>query len=290
MQMLKRWTSYSKHDENLRKARIGLVGKPSSWLIASGVDLSRVSEKWGFEFIEYPLSILEDSEVDENNLSTEFQKGATKIQIPATKVDEAAEVATVLLDHIRAENLDGVTVQCFDFLMKNEISGCLALCHANNQDGITAGCEGDIPTTITMLIAKELTGIPSFMANVTSIDRKENTAVLAHCTVPTSILEGFDLMTHYETNMSVGVRGRFDTQHVTVMKIFGEDLSDYWISSGRIIENLEDPDGCRTQIRIKFEENVDYFLNESFGNHHIVIPGNHKEKIEEFFAFKNLRE
>ncbi len=124
---------------------------------------------------------------------------------------------------------------------------------------------------------------------MTSVDDEDNSAILAHCTVPTSIVQDYDLMTHFETNMSVGVRGRFKPQPVTVMKVFGDGLAEHWISSGYIIENLEDSDSCRTQIRIRFTEDVTYFLERSYANHHVVILGDHKDEFEEFFSFMKLR-
>jgi L-fucose isomerase-like protein len=150
---------------------------------------------------------------------------------------------------------------------------------------LVAGCEGDIPATFTMLLARMLTGLPSFMANVASVDSELNTAVFAHCTVPLSQTEGYEITNHFETGESVGIRGKLPLTEVTVFKVFGEDLGEYWVSSGTIIENLVNDSGCRTQIRVAMDEPVDYFLEESLANHHIIILGDHAQVIAEFFEF-----
>jgi hypothetical protein len=85
--------------------------------------------------------------------------------------------------------------------------------------------------------------------------------------------------------LSIGIRGTFAKQDVTVFKVFGDDLTDFWVSDGKIIENLVNATGCRTQIRVELEEDVDYFLERAYANHHIVFPGRHAERIRRFFEF-----
>ena len=54
-------------------------------------------------------------------------------------------------------------------------TGCLALALLNDE-GIPAGCEGDLQSIFTLLIAKTLTGQAGFMANPAFIndDLNEN--------------------------------------------------------------------------------------------------------------------
>jgi len=171
--------------------------------------------------------------------------------------------------------------------MDTSISGCYSLSYLNNKEDFVAGCEGDIPATFTMLLSKLLTGTPAFMANVASIDQELNTAVFAHCTIPTSITEKYEITNHYETGMSVGVRGKLPLTEVTVVKVFGENLGIYWVSGGTIIDNLVNDKGCRTQIRVAMDEPVDYFLEESLANHHIIVLGDLQHDFVSFFEFVN---
>jgi L-fucose isomerase-like protein len=68
-------------------------------------------------------------------------------------------------------------------------------------------------------------------------------------------------------------------------KIGGPELTEVWVGSGMIIENVEDESACRTQIKIKLNEPVDYFLKNSIANHHILILGDYMEIINLFFEF-----
>jgi L-fucose isomerase-like protein len=123
------------------------------------------------------------------------------------------------------------------------------------------------------------------MANVTSVDRDEQTVDLAHCTVPLDLVTSYDIMSHFETSKSVGIRGRIEEGPVTLVKVHGLGLERYWVATGRITANLTDENACRTQIRVKLDGSVDYFLKASLANHHVVIPGDHKDRLKRFFWF-----
>jgi hypothetical protein len=55
--------------------------------------------------------------------------------------------------------------------------------------------------------------------------------------------------------------------------------------SGKMVDNLVNETGCRTQVHFTLTEDVDYFLEQSLANHHIIFPGNHAEKIRRFFSY-----
>jgi L-fucose isomerase-like protein len=276
--------------EKLEGSKLGIIGNPSHWLIASGVDDALVKERWGLDIEHIPIETLLDNvaqDLDEESECqlNDFLSNATCSDISEEEVKKAARVAQRVSQIVESERLNAVTIECFDLLMQTKISGCYALSTLNERDLFVAGCEGDIPATFTMLVAKHLTGKPVFMANVTEVDMEANTATFSHCTLPTSLASDYRIMTHYETGMSLGVRGTISPQKLTVLKISGEDLTNYWVSSGEIVENLENETGCRTQICVKLQEPVSYFLEESLANHHIIVLGDYSEKIKGFFSF-----
>jgi L-fucose isomerase-like protein len=269
--------------KDLQDKRIGVIGTPSPWLIASQVNRKAVERKWGIEIVDIPFSKLKTVEpVGEDSLDTlEIMPNSTKVK--DSELRSAYEIAYSLLALVKKENLDALTLECFRLVETTDVTGCLGLA-ALNSLGIPAGCEGDIPATFTMLLAKVLTGETSFMANVVEVDKSENTLTLAHCTVPFSLVEDFDFVTHYETDKSVGIRGQFAKSDVTLLKVSGSDLSNYWVSSGVIEANLSKKEACRTQIRIRLDSPVDYFLDHSLANHHILIPGLHTKEIRAFLG------
>ena len=292
--LLSRWSKYTRIVERLKKSKLGVIGEPSSWLIASGVDPVKVKERWGLEISKIPIEELTKKLPDKTGADFEkhvnnFQSNANCQSVSDDEIAKAGIVAERVATISEDNKLDAVSVQCFTLLMDTGISGCFSLSYLNDIDNFVAGCEGDIPATFTMFLSKMLTGTPAFMANVASVDEDLNTAVFAHCTIPTGITEEYEITNHFETGLSVGVRGKLPLTEVTIVKVFGDDLSDYWVASGTIIDNLVNETGCRTQIRVAMDEPVDYFLEESLANHHIVILGNYVQEFSEFFEFSKHR-
>jgi len=214
-----------------------------------------------------------------------FLNEATAIECNNEDLQKVAIVAQALVASAKNHDLNAVTLECFKLLEENNTSGCYAVSHLNSLDDLVAGCEGDLPTVFSMLLAKYLTKQSAFMANVVDVNLDNNSVVFAHCTVPTNILESYDITTHFESNKSVAIRGRFPFRDITVFKLFGKDLTDFWVSEGVITKNLSSEHACRTQIRTTLTESVAYFLENSLANHHVIIPGKHKRRIVDFFNF-----
>ena len=134
---------------------------------------------------------------------------------------------------------------------------------------------------ISMHVINTLTKQCGFQANPSRINVDDNTIVLAHCTLPLSMCESYKLNTHFESGIGVAIKGEIKEQEITIFKL-ARNLKDYYVSTGKIITNLNEDNLCRTQIVIKLDDDVKYFLNRPYGNHHIVVLGNHKDKIVQY--------
>lgn len=286
-QMINEWCEFAEILTKIRDSTLGIVGKPSSWLIASDISSDKVQDRWGLTTKQLPLDSLIESTRSTGDAEhvDSFKQSSTSCTPSDDEIRKAGLVAQALNELVREQNLDAVTVECFSLLMKTSVSGCFALSLLNDLQESTAGCEGDVPATFTMMLGRMLTCQLGFMSNVTHIDREENAATFAHCTLPTKLAESYEITSHFETGLSIGIRGTWKQQDVTIFKVFGDDLSQYWVSDGRIVENLVNETGCRTQVRVTLDEDVDYFLERSLANHHIIFPGKHAEKIRRFFSF-----
>lgn len=287
---IREWCSYGRIEERIRSSRIGLVGKPSSWLVASQVSPAKVHKRWGLTIEKYPITALL-GKLDEQpgpgfrSSLEQFVKQAAKANVRHEELVRAGSVAQALTRFIDTHKLDAVTVECFTLLQKTGITGCYALSRLNDLESVVAGCEGDVPATFTLMVAKLLTERPAFMANVADVDLDSNSVIFTHCTVATTMVESYEITTHFESSKSVAIQGRLKPQPVTVLKVLGEDLSRYWVSSGVVVPHQTTANGCRTQVRVKLTEPVSYFLEESLANHHVIVPGNYARVLSEFFAF-----
>ena len=247
----------------LNNCRLGVIGKPSDWLISSNADYGIVRERLGIEFVDIPMQELLDATDD-----CTIYGGLKKI--------------------ISTHQLSGFTLRCFDLLTAMKSTGCLALAKLNSE-GYVAGCEGDVPAMLSMMIARSLTGFSGFQANPARINPDTGELLFAHCTIPLNMVERYELDTHFESGIGVGVRGYMKEGPVTLFKVSG-DLKRSFVAEGTLVRNTAEPDLCRTQQVIQLSDPIQasYFLTNPIGNHHIVIPGHIGSLLKEVLCIQAI--
>ena len=269
----------------LRGIRLGVIGKPSDWLISSHADYSQVSKLLGLELVDVPMQELLDTLASQDERMTN-PTNDTEPALPADcqqAMPGALSIYETLKTVITRNNLQGFTLRCFDLLTTVRNTGCMALAKLNSE-GYVAGCEGDVPAMLTMMIVRSLFGISGFQANPSSIDPETGEMVFAHCTIPLDMVNSYELDTHFESGIGVGIRGYMQEGPVTIFKVSG-DLQRHFIAEGMLIRNQQKADLCRTQqvIRLNDKSLTSYFLTQPIGNHHIILPGHHLQLLEQMF-------
>lgn len=283
-----------KAQRKLWGSRIGVMGTPSSWLIASEVDYLLSKRRWGIEYLDIPLERIYDNyrEVTDDEVGEACANLAEKALAcrEATPEDmlKAMRLYRAIHRIVEEEHLDALTLSCFRLIDATGTTGCLALALLNDE-GIIAGCEGDLQSVFTMLAAKVLTGKSSFMANPSLINARTNEVVFSHCTIGLQQTERFILRSHFETQKGIGIQGLAPTGDITLVKCGGECLDEYYLTTGTLTENTNYINMCRTQIRIRMDTPADYFLKNPLGNHHIILHGNYQLMMNEFFQVNGCK-
>ncbi len=275
------------HDaiSRLKGKRVGVIGKPSGWLIASNVDYAAMRNRWGVEMVDVPLDevvkgyeAIPDSEVQD--ITDEFINKAVGVKEPSRdEVVKAMRLYRSVKGIVESYRLNAFTLNCFDLIPTTHTTGCVALALLN-QEGIPAGCEGDEQTLLTMLVVQAITGEMTFMANPSKIlDNAAHEMVFAHCTIAPAMTDRYIVRDHYESLSGVAVEGIFDPMEMTIIKCGGAAMERYFISKAQLLECTTNPNMCRTQLHLRLDEPLDYFLERSIGNHHVIVRGNHVEKL-----------
>lgn len=258
--------------------RLGIIGKPSDWLISSDPDTVALQTKLGIELVNIPI----------DELITEARKKAYVMPQGITlhtdydrdALDGALEIYGALRRLIARYDLQGVTVRCFDLLEPLHNTGCLALAMLN-AEGIPAACEGDIPALVTMAVAKQLTGVCGFQANPSRINLGNDEIIFAHCTAPLNMLRRYRYDTHFESGIGVAIKGEMEEGKVTIFKL-SPDLKRAFVHKAQLLENLNERALCRTQLKLRCEGIADYLLHQPIGNHHIIVPGDWSNEFNHF--------
>ena len=64
-------------------------------------------------------------------------------------------------------------------------------------------------------------------------------------------------------------------------------MERYFISDAKLLECTSNPNMCRTQMLLRLTEPLNYFLEQSIGNHHVIVKGSHKSEIEALLKILN---
>ena len=264
----------------LRGKKLGCIGKPSDWLIASDYDAEMVEKKLGVGFVEIPmeelLAEIAKNSYEDNEYTELFKKSA----FDQSEIEKALQIYGAFQRLVDRYELAGVSVRCFDLLDSVHSTGCLGLSILNSL-GVYGGCEGDMPALLSMVLMGNVTGEDLFMCNPSCFDTKQGFATFAHCTLPVTMPDRFSLNTHFESGIGAAVQGSFDPGCCTIFKCSG-DLSRHFVKEGCILETPFSEMLCRTQIRVGIED-FSYFLADPIGNHHIICKGKHAAELEAFF-------
>ena len=255
---------------------LGIIGKPSDWLIASNVDKEQCLKRFNINLVDIPISEMTELYKQADVLGFDHKE---LLDFNQDELNQAKKVSVSLQKLVEKYQLKGLTIRCFDLLSSIHTTGCLGLSFLN-IDGIVGTCEGDVPAMISMYFLNKITGQCGFQANPSRIDVENKTIVLAHCTLPLNMASDYQVMTHYESGIGVAFKGEMKKTDVTIFKI-SNDLKHYYVEEGKIIANLNDPNLCRTQILLSLPD-VLYFLSSPYGNHHIIVYGHHKKAITEY--------
>ncbi len=258
-------------------SRLGLIGGVSPWLVYSRLDPNILGERLGARLVYVELDRVVEyyngAQINEELLSI-ITGNAENVYVDPSNISEALRLYNALKKIIDEYNLDTLTIKCFDLITRIKTTACLAL-SLLNKEGIVSACEGDVPSMISMILASWTTGQPAFMANIAGIDKE---VLLAHCTAP--LTNSYDLYTHYESGIGVGLRVKYPVgEKVTILRIDNK-LRRLRIGVGTIKPHRWSREMCRTQVRVELE-NPAPIIEDSIGNHYIMILGDHKQTISD---------
>jgi hypothetical protein len=255
---------------HLRHTRIIVVRGPQGTDAACSAE--QVKERLGVELI--PISVEQTLQahkaVDIKAAEAEAEKywisKAKKIVEPSREeIINSARFYLATKELMIKERAQAITSSnC----MGEPAKGCLTYSKLNDL-GLVGACEGDMDSTLTMLMFKYAFGIPGFI-NDPVIDTSCNALICFHCTCATK-MDGpagkrlpFTIRTQSDSERGVSL----DVEHrigqvVTSAKFI--NLDTMLISTGKIFKITHDELGCRTQPWVEVADARKLFHNWGAG-------------------------
>jgi L-arabinose isomerase len=255
---------------HMRKTRIIVVNAPLG--TAAACSAERVKERLGCEMI--PVTIEEtikahqaiDIKAAEAEAQEYWLSKARKIVEPTKdEIINSARFYLAIKDMMIKKGAHAVTSSgC----MGEPAKGCLTFSKLNDL-GMVGACEGDMDSTLTMLMFGYAFGVPGFISDPV-FDASENALIHFHCTSATK-MDGpagerlpFAIRTQTDSGRGVAleVENRIG-QDVTCAKFI--NLDTMLISTGKIYKVTRDDLGCRTQFWTKVSNAERMFHNWGAG-------------------------
>ncbi len=290
----------------MKQTKILAIGNPHGSEAACSAE--KIKAKLGSELVIVPNEkIMErwksiDPKAAEAEAESYWLSQAQRVMEPRRdEIIDSAKLFLAIKQIMIEENARAVcSVHCM-----GDPRGCLTFSKLNDM-GFVGACEGDIDSTLTMLMFNYAFGVPGFITDPV-IDTAKNAMVHFHCTSATK-LDGpqgerrpFTIrnQTDSKGGVALQVENRVD-QPVTCAKFV--NLDTMLVCPGKIIETSTSPLACRTQFAQSVRDAKRLFLQ--WGQdviqgdtmtllHRVVFYGDHAGSLQtlgDLMGFKVIEE
>jgi hypothetical protein len=238
----------------MRQSKVLVVGGPQG--TAPACSPQKVKEVLGAEMIPVSGRQIMDAHKAVDPAAAQAEAEAYWIR-PAKRIVEPPrqEIINSARLYLAVKGLmirHGARAVTSSLCMGRPAKGCLTFSKLGDL-GLVGACEGDMDSTLTMLMVGYAFGVPGFITDPL-FDTSRNAVIHAHCVSATK-MDGpagerapFTLRTHRDDNSGAAVEVELRIgQQITCAKLV--NLDTVLVSAQKIIEIPDfDDRGCRTQI------------------------------------------
>ena len=287
----------------LKNTNIGYVGGHPKIMTSLTADEIMIKKTFGLTLHNFGNEdiLYGSSKVD----GLESQKIWREIKDAAGKVDASDELGIMtssifgyILKMVRENSLDAISINCFPHL-KGKV--CIPIARLNDI-GIPSACEGDLDSTILMLILYQLSGRAvsnGDQLKVFNLDKPDNSLMFSHCGAGAFSLAGDkrEITIHADYETGEGIAVYFPERlpgEVTVAAMHGSRLGyRMFITRGTALDTnlMEHYEG--NPINIRFDFNIRNMFKsiaaEGFGHHWNICYGDHTKELVELCRMLGIK-
>lgn len=290
--------------KNLKLGWIG-TGYGSKGILDSSFNEALLEERLGITFHKIPLeeffSLYRKAhsmeKEEKERLCSKFHLSPSNIRssegIDTSTFNDSLRVLWALSRIVEENKLDAFSLRCFPEFKENAVpTPCLAISAMNNI-GISASCEGDVLSGISMFILSNLSSFPATMMDIFSYDEERNTMDLFHCGSAAESLAGEKCPVAFKTHCKprvhrAGVTVEFPLREgeISLVKLdYLPGQFSLYASNAESVPPTSFLRGNQVTIRLTMpvKSFIDRLLNEGV-SHHMVLSIGRVCKEAEFLA------
>ena len=256
-----------------------------------GTKVRRIPRK---RFLDEYNSIGDTAEVKQ--IADERIAHAQAVREPTRKdVENAARTYIATKRILETEEGDAITMDCLGLVGERLMPTppCMGW-QMVNDEGLTAGCEGDMDACLSLMLVRRLFDRPGFMQDPVP-EWPANRFLGAHCTCATR-LDGFDkppapyiLRHHSESDIGVAIQTLWRVgQPITIAQFGGPE--SMLIYTGTVVGNMDTPPagGCRTDVIVEMKNLPD--ARDIQGFHQVLFYGDFERELRCYCQMYNIKQ
>lgn len=298
----------------LKTVKIGQIGGLANGFENMYIDERDMEKKFGSylytrhsveEIVERAKAIPKKAvKEDLVNLEKEGKIG----EVHSEQVEKSIRVYLALQEFARERNYDALAICCWPrFQETYGIAVCGAMSRLNESD-ILAVCEADIPSTLTMIMLKAMSGKKPALSDLVDIDSSDGSVNLWHCGVAPSCWADENGVTwnphfnigHYENEVWKGdglvAEMRFKAGVATVASMTA-DFDSLFVLTGSLMAEKEAFSGSSGWMRdlhvngtvTDMPTLVNTIMVNSLHHHYSSSYGDLTNEMNEFAAWMDMR-
>ncbi len=273
----------------LKGARMAVIGRRTEGMTPTAVDEVEVLRLFGTRLLNYGLDELQEMahnvpQADAETAWARISAGAARIMSKTEHGIATARNYLVIKNMVRDLGLSAVTIGSYP---KCQGTMCVPIAWLN-QEGVPTGCEGDVNSSICMLILSMLSDEPVHFGEMLELDREHNALVTSHCGCGSPGLadqNGYNLQPVRLANNGVCIRYAAKPGPVTYVNLVGR-RGNYRLCS---IEGEAVPTGMvfegnplRFELKSPITKVWDAVDEFGFGHHWMTVYAHASEVLVEF--------
>lgn len=202
-----------------------------------------------------------------------------------------------MLDLLHRHKAQAITIDCLSLFYGGKLPAypCLGFFQLNN-DGLVGACEGDLPSTMMMLLGTNLVGRPGYISDPV-IDTSKNQIIYAHCVAPNKIFgpkgpsNPYRIRNHSEDRKGAAIQSLLPPGEMTTSFEFNCERKELVLHQATSVGNVEEDKACRTKLAAEIHGDMDRLLGEwdRFGWHRVTVFGDLKKPLETICALLGIK-
>ncbi len=168
--------------KKLYGARIAVIGRRTEGMTPTAIDEVEILRLFGTRLLNYGLDEVDEmvQQIPEDDAIDQWERIKSSAAAVTSKYEHGVRTARnylALKKMIANLGLDAVSIGSYP---KCQGTMCVPIALLNDE-GVPTGCEGDVNSTLGMLVLSQLSDQPVHFGEMLAVDEEANTLVTSHC-------------------------------------------------------------------------------------------------------------